>query len=199
MSLNDISLDDALSKGINHKRAWNFDDWDVSMPKWKKALGFAEYHYEIQSVTFIDRSKEVRTGTKQPYITFVNKTLKCLMDEANLCGDRILTIAALYKLTKLTNVSFKQIRNEFGDDTETSVKQLIRHESEAFPSYVKRCSEFPNGIGLVSIILAHILTEERYVDICPTNSVKGDIDHYNQLITEITMLDDELFVPSKWS
>lgn len=199
MSLKDISLDEVLSKGIITKGAWNSDDWDVTMPIWKKALSFAEYHYKTQSVSFIDRSKEVRTGTKQPYIIFVNKILKCLMDEANLCGDRILTIAALYKLTELTKATLGQIRNEFGDSLENSIKQLIRHESETFPSYVKRCSEFPNGISLVSIILAHILTEERYVDICPTNSVNGDIDHYNQLITEITMLDDELFVPLKWS
>ena len=37
MSLNDISLDEALSKGIITKGAWNSDYWDVSMPIWKKS------------------------------------------------------------------------------------------------------------------------------------------------------------------
>lgn len=37
MSLKDISLDEVISKGIITKGAWNSDDWDVTMPIWKKA------------------------------------------------------------------------------------------------------------------------------------------------------------------
>ena len=156
----------------------------------KKALSFAEYHYKTQSVSFIDRSKEVRTGTKQPYIIFVNKILKCLMDEANLCGDRILTIAALYKLTELTKATLGQIRNEFGDSLENSIKQLIRHESETFPSYV------------IVEQLIHQYGDRRkhispVIELLVVSGGRGDVKGITT--TEITMLDDELFVPLKWS
>ena len=187
MDLSDLTLEEALQKGIITKGRWNDPDWEVDEPEWRKALRFAEkYHAEAGS-TYMDKSGNIRFGKETPYFKFIQGVLGILYGEVNLVNEDLLTIAALYKILELTACEEKTIEKEFDKDILESVKLLQNGNRFTFGERLQYLAELdaPRGQKLTYIFLAVKLMEERVIDICPLESWEKDIPHYTHIAEEL--------------
>lgn len=186
LDLSELTLEEALEKGIITIGSWNKEEWDIQMPEWRRALELAEEYHEKAGSTYTDKTKELQGGTKKPYIGFIQELLRILINEVHLQNDDILTAAALYNIFKMTDCDRAFLVQEFGGKIVERVELLQTKEKETFGEQLKRLALMEENVPMVTyIFLAVKLLEERVTDRCPLGDWTEDIPYYKKMMEEL--------------
>lgn len=186
MNLKDLTAEEALKQGVITRGKWNDDEnWEIEESLWQKAFTMADQYHAMAKSMYTDKSKEIRTGIQEPYIKFIQKMIKILIEEAHIQDEMILTVAAFYDITVRTTYSLPAIEAKFGTDIAEMVQILRRKESENIREYLGRCVEQKHAGSLVCIVLAVLLQEERVIDRCPFESWEEDVSYYKDFAEQI--------------
>lgn len=200
MKLNEPSAEEALEKGVITDDPWNDELCDTHMPVWKRALEVAgKYHEKVRN-TYTDKTQELRRGTDKPYIVFIQKLLNILINEANLLGDDILTVAALYNILEMTDCDRTNIVRKFGEEIVEQIEALQTEEGETFGNQLARLVSMDDQKGalVTYVFLAVKLLEERVTDLCPFEDWREDVPHYKNLSDELRECGLKFYREKKW-
>lgn len=183
MSFKKMSADEALEKGVITKGKWyEPDEWEYEEPDWRRALQMAGEYHKKAGHTYVDKTKELRSGEERPYVEYIQKLLDILINEVHMYGDEILTVAALYGSLKYTDLTADVIEKEFDADIRYMVSTLKEREGEALSDRIDRCMENERYGIIISVLLSELLLRERVSDRCPFDSYEKDILYYKELI-----------------
>ncbi len=186
MNFKDLTAEEALKRGVITRGKWNDEEnWEMAETLWRKALTVADHYHAMAKSMYTDKSKEIRTGIREPYIKFIQSVIKILIEEAHIQDEMILTVAAFHDITVCTTYSRPVMEAEFGADIAEMVQTLRRNENEKIREYIGRCAKQEHACSLVCIIFAVLLQEERVSDICPFESWEEDIPYYKDLAEQI--------------
>ena len=173
------------------KGTWNDEEnWEYPEVMWKKALNIARaYHQRARNnyVTWHWGKRTVRedeAGNKVSYLEFIQNVMKILVDEAKVQDDKVLTAAALYNITELTDYSRPVIEKEFSSDIAEMVQFLRRTQEEPLEAYITRCMEQKDAETLILVLLAVKLQEQRW-ERCPFDSWEEDIPYYREMTEQL--------------
>ncbi len=201
MDLSEMSLEQALQKGVITKSSWNSPDWEVIENEWRKALSFAKKHHAEAGSTYVDKSKEVRAGNETPYISYIQKLLKILINEVHIANDNTLAIAALYNVLSLTDCEVNALEQEFDLEIVDGVKHLDMIKNMTFEEQLTNliALESPQNSSLTYIFLAVKLLDERVTDICPFDSWETDIPYYKKMREQLEQFGIKVYRAKKWN
>lgn len=201
MDLSNLTLEEALQKGIITKGRWNDPEWEVDEPEWRNALKFAKKYHTEGGSTYIDKSVDIRSGKETPYIRFIQELLNILINEAHFVDDELLTIAALYNILSLTACETKTLEQKFDQEVVDSVKQLQMENKLTFGEQLEYLAtmESPDGSRLTCIFLAVKLLKERVTDLCPLDSWEKDIPYYEHMGIELEQYGMKTYRDKKWN
>ena len=186
MKRKDLTTEENPEQGVITRGKWNDDEnWKIIEPLWKKALTISERYHTMAKSMYTDKTKDHRTGIREPYIKFIQGMMKILTEEAHILDEEILTVAAFYDITVQTAYYRPVMEAEFGTDIAEMVQMLRRKENEETRAYLARCLEYKNSRLLVCVILAVLLQEEWVSDITPFESWEQDLPHYKDLKEQV--------------
>lgn len=199
MDFRNLTTDEAFRLGIITRGRWNdYENWELEEPIWKKALALADQYHKMANSMYTDKSKERRSGNREPYIKFIQGVMNILINEAHIQDDILLSAGALYDVTVRTTCLYSVIEMECGTEIAEMVQMLRRDQKEKIGAYLDRCMEHEETRRLVCIILAVQLQEERVSDIFPFESWEEDLPYYKDLKDQIEPFIG-VFLKRNWS
>jgi len=128
----------------------------------------------------------------EPYITHPLEVFKILRDEWGIKNENCLIAALLHDIVEDTNVSFKQIQLEFGDEVASLVEGVTKLETNSDHETLKKVLNKSNIDPRVALIkLADRLHNMRTLDSMPLEKqkrkAKETLDVYTKLAESLGM------------